>query len=141
VSYLKNRWVYALTAMLCSLMVIPLASFFLTLKTNTPSSDYAHYDLMDHLILTGLPAAFAALICWPTRTVRTRRRMFWAGILTVILTFMLMPLSMAIGSGTLGELDNVLGRGVFMLTVGSVITFGLPYVIAIIAAQTFADFD
>jgi len=89
------------------------------------------------LMASTIPAFFAGLICWPNENLRTKGRMFWAGVLTVFVAFILVGLLIAI----IGETSNPLqwlSLAFGFLILGSLFTLGAPYLIGGLISLLFA---
>ncbi len=88
-----------------------------------------------------LPTAFIAGLSWPTRSERTRSRMAWAGILTVMFAYF------SQGIIRLGFLENsqaggivaIVGWSLAVVIFGGLATLGIPYLIAALVSTLFAD--
>ena len=135
----KNRWGYALTAFACSLTVLPIMSLIVTNFEISLELFRLKY-LIQHSQITGFPTALAALICWPTRTARTAKRMTVAGILTVILALILMPLFMLFGHDSLSS-ENLIEAVFTWLILGTIFSFGIPYIMAVFCSLAFVDYS
>ena len=133
----KNRWVYALTALICSFTVLPLMGLLLG---NWPKAGdvFTLKYIISQANFIGFPVVIAALICWPTRTTRTMNRMTGAGLLTVICTFLIIPLYITARSGKLFE-SEAISASVAFLIFGSIFTYGIPYIIAVFVSLAFVD--
>ena len=133
----KNRWTYALVAFICSFLVLPIMGLIVG---GSPKADifFISNYLIEQANFIGFPAAIAALICWPSFKTRTMNRMTLAGILTVVCTFAIMTLFMTVRSGDfLG--NDFMNASLGLLFLGSIFTYGIPYIIAVIVSLAFVD--
>ena len=133
----KNRWVYALASFICSSIILPILGLILGNPIEV-SSYYSMEGVWRHGIFVGFAAALAALICWPSRTTRTMNRMALAGLLTVTLAFILMPIFILLAAGKLSP-DNLIESLFIWLLLGSIFTYGIPYIVGIMMALVFVD--
>ena len=94
-------------------------------------------------LLYSAVTAFFALLCWPSKVCRTKKRMIWAAILTVFCVTLLFGVllgSMALFDSR-GSLD-ILGAMQFfglIMAVGNIATLGIPYAIAVLLSLRFVE--
>jgi len=145
----KNRWVYALTAFMCSAIVPAVLLIALAINGGQKGGYldiFKDESIFLFSLIVGISAAVAAVICWPTFTKRTAARMTIAGLFTVMLAFILMPLFLIlrkeIPSGFDSSQTNIfdIANALFgWLILGSIFTFGIPYIIGILASSAFVE--
>lgn len=92
----------------------------------------------------GLCAFPGAFLAWPCRGPRGSGRMVFVGLLAVFMSFIFLGVATGVidllaGRGGLESFVrwNVLG----VVVMGSIITFGIPYIIGALVSAMFADRD
>jgi len=134
-----TRWIYAAVAGFAGLGTATLTILAFHFDSTLPMSvTDVSYGLM------GVPAA---LLCWPSKPRRTVKRMIFAGLLTVLTSFLLLGLLLAVNeifmrsdnTPLLRELAELpLDMAAFAVLV-SIITLGIPYVIGAFTSVLFAE--
>lgn len=149
---LKTRWYYGAAAFFASLAVLPLTALVFVIFSNNhsdnilgnvPNQSYfslvgAVSSFLSYIQLISVPAGLAALICWPAKTRRTSGRMILAGICTVILAFFLMGCTALIFANEL-EVSTLFPILFVYVFLGSIVTLGVPYIIAISISLLFKE--
>lgn len=135
----KTRWGYSVMAgfigFLTAAMTILVFHFNATLLMQPT---YFLYGLM------GIPAA---MLCWPSASPRSAKRMIASGVLTVLAAFLLLGFVLAIievvmrsdDSPILNELAGLPLDIIGVAVLASIVTLGLPYIVGAVISVLFAD--
>ena len=90
-----------------------------------------------------LPTALIAGLSWPTRSERTRSRMAWTGILTVMLAYFFQGIIRTgpyyLENSQAGGIVAIVGWALAVVIFGGLATLGIPYLIAALVSTLFAD--
>ena len=136
----QSRWVFALSAQLIGATFAIIAG--LILFASPPFS--AKCSEIGISLLYSSGTLFAAFLAWPSSEKRHRARMFFAGITTVALALLLSGLALGVfvlitqdQPVTFISLLSVPVMAILVLFFGSIITLGIPYLIAVLVAQIF----
>ena len=140
----KNRWGYGAVAFLGAMAVLPLLIFIFVVFNGTSSQSSPSFKMDGFFVyfvysgFIGIHAAISAMICWPFRTKRTTARMVLAGVFTVVLTFVLMEFSITLFQEGF-DFSLFMFNPVLWVMLGSIFTFGVPYLLGIFLSMLFID--
>ena len=135
----RTRWAYAAVAGFAGLLTATLTVLFF------------HYSSTLPMLVTDVSYGFigapAALLCWPSKTRRTVKRMVFAGLLTVLTSFLLLGFLLAVNEIIMRSDNTPLLRELAVLPLEmaalallvSVITLGIPYLVGAVASVLFVE--
>lgn len=148
---MKNRWVYAAYSWLIAVTYMSLPFMLSFILGDVEQSSWVDMILNPPIDFIGIAAMaltvpVAALFCWPKSKYRSKDKMFWTGVTTVVVSIIMTSFYLGFPAVSLSS-DQVLWQNLVATLIMSpiifvfivVATFGTPFIVGGFASRPFVN--